>query len=89
MYYTYVLQSQHHGRYYIGSTVDLANRLSEHNAGKSLATRNGIPWVVVHSEEFLSLREARQRERQIKSWKNPQYMARKLFLNNPAGERPD
>ncbi|MGV3528893.1 MAG: GIY-YIG nuclease family protein [Flavisolibacter sp.] len=34
-FYTYILYSQTVDRFYVGSTVDLARRVSEHNSGHS------------------------------------------------------
>jgi putative endonuclease len=89
MYCTYVLFSQKTGRYYIGSTVNLRNRLAEHNAGKTTSTKHGRPWLLVYSEEHDTLGQARQREQLIKSWKNQSYMITKLGIKPDAGERPD
>ena len=76
----YVLQSEATGRYYIGSTADLGQRLLRHNAGRMQATKHSRPWRLVYSEPFDTLAEARHREMQIKSWKNPEYMRRTLGL---------
>ncbi len=66
----YVLQSESSGRFYIGSAQDLSSRLAEHRRRHSPFTRNGGPWVLKYSEDFLILAEARRRELQIKSWKS-------------------
>ena len=42
MYYTYVLQSEKDGSYYIGYTRQLQKRIRQHNAGKSTYTAFGI-----------------------------------------------
>ena len=81
MFFMYVLQSVPTGRFYIGAAQDLAIRLAEHNAGKTLSTRSYRPWKLIHSEAFASLSEARQRERQVKSWKNRAYIIRTLGLD--------
>ena len=67
---TYILRSKSSGRYYVGSTSDLARRVSEHLRSHSLATRGRGPWTVVYTEEFPTLLEARRRELQIKRWKS-------------------
>ncbi len=81
MYYMYILQSEQTSRYYIGSSYDVAVRLAEHNAGKTLSTKSKIPWKLIYTESYSSRQEARQRERQIKSWKNPSYMLKTLGLS--------
>jgi len=52
---------------YVGSTVDLKNRITEHNSGKSTFTKRYIPWQLVYSEEFDSIQEARKREKYFKT----------------------
>ncbi len=71
----YILQSKTTGRYYVGSTSDLARRLSEHNRAHSLATRGRGPWTLVYQEVFPTLPEARRREQEIKRWKSAQLIA--------------
>lgn len=43
--------------------------MDEHNKGLSKYTKNKGPWVLVYREEFSTLKLARRREKQIKSWK--------------------
>ena len=81
MFYVYVLRSEPDGRYYVGSTKDVNLRLAQHNSGMTLSTRKGRPWKLVLSETFGTLGEARRREQQIKSWKNPDYMVKALKLS--------
>ncbi|OGK64390.1 hypothetical protein A2313_00705 [Candidatus Roizmanbacteria bacterium RIFOXYB2_FULL_41_10] len=69
MYYTYVLISLKNSSYYIGCTNNLKRRVSEHNAGLSKYTRIYSPWLLKYSEEYNTLKEARKREKEIKSWK--------------------
>jgi putative endonuclease len=80
MYTTYVLFSEKYQRYYIGSTSNLVHRLEVHNSGKTISTKAYRPWRIVYSESFRSLAEARRREQQIKSWKNPDYMKKLLNI---------
>lgn len=48
-------------------TNDLIRRLSEHNSGKHFYTKRYCPWVMIYSEEYDSLKEARAREKYLKS----------------------
>jgi predicted GIY-YIG superfamily endonuclease len=66
----YVLQSGK-GRYYYGSTSDLARRLDEHARGKTYTTAKSGPWRLVAEVEVGSLNEARSLERKFKRWKSP------------------
>ena len=69
MYYIYILKSQKHGRYYVGSSNDIEKRLKRHNASQNKSTKSGAPWTIVYSEEFLSRQDAVRRELQIKKYK--------------------
>ncbi|MGB9883622.1 MAG: GIY-YIG nuclease family protein, partial [Microgenomates group bacterium] len=69
MFFVYILKSKRDGRYYVGCTNNVLRRLSEHNNGLSKYTKNFIPWDLVYKESFMTLKEARKREKQIKSWK--------------------
>ena len=66
----YILKSQSTGKFYIGSALDLDQRLAEHLRGHSPYTRGRGPWTLAYSEDYATLPEARRRERQIKSWKS-------------------
>ncbi len=68
MFYIYILKSLSTGRFYIGSTENTVNRLTEHNSGKVKATRNFRPWIIIYTESFPTRSEADRRERQIKAY---------------------
>ncbi|MGB2698456.1 MAG: GIY-YIG nuclease family protein [Candidatus Zixiibacteriota bacterium] len=70
----YILQSQKDGRYYIGHTQDLSNRLDQHNRGASKSTRNHRPWELVYYEKFDTKKDAIKRENQIKKQKSRSYI---------------
>ena len=70
MFYTYILLSKTTNKFYIGSTGNIQDRFSRHNAGRSKATKSGIPWIMVYYEEFQTRSEAMLRETEIKSWKS-------------------
>ena len=70
VYYLYILQSDTTGRYYIGQTQDVPERLAYHNANYSKSLKNRGPWRLVYTEPFQTRSEAMTRECQIKSWKD-------------------
>lgn len=74
MFYTYILKSEKSGRYYVGHTSDLEERLSYHNSGKVKATRNKGPWEAVYYETFKTKTEANRRELEIKKKKSRKYI---------------
>lgn len=54
---------------YSGSCLDLKAREAKHNEGKGAKyTRSRLPIKILHHEEFATLKEARQREAEIKTW---------------------
>ncbi len=70
MFIVYILESKVNKRFYIGYTSDLRKRIKDHNGGKNISTKSGIPWRLVHSESFKTKSEAWKREHQIKSYKS-------------------
>ncbi|MBI2012777.1 GIY-YIG nuclease family protein [Candidatus Curtissbacteria bacterium] len=67
MYYVYILQSENAGRLYIGFTDDINRRPKEHNEGKSLATKPFRPYKLIYYEAFLGIKDAKAREKFLKS----------------------
>ena len=72
--YTYILYSSKLDKYYVGSTTDMPRRLEEHNRGKEKFTRTGCPWILVYTEIFSELLDARKRETYIKKQKSRKYI---------------
>jgi putative endonuclease len=66
MFYTYILQSVKSGRYYIGHTSNMEERLERHNTGKVNATKNKAPWILMSYEIYQTKTEANSRELYIK-----------------------
>ena len=83
MFFVYILQSDTTFRFYTASTEDLANRIEEHNAGENKSTRNGIPWQLVHQEQFATSSDALRKEIQIKNRGAERYM--RGLLSEPPG----
>jgi len=69
MFHCYILKSKTNGAYYIGSCEDMGKRLTQHNRSLVAATKRYVPWDLIYREDFISLKDARIRELQIKSWK--------------------
>ena len=70
LYWTYIVKSETSGRYYCGSSDDVARRVLQHNDPDYTTTKTTKrlegPWRLVWSEGFGSRAEAMTRERQIK-----------------------
>ena len=65
MYYVYII-TDGKGQIYTGYTSDLKERLTAHNQGKNRSTRRR-KWKLVYYEAYLSKRDARKREKQLKA----------------------
>ena len=78
----YILFSNKLNKYYVGSTTDIERRFAEHNRGKEKFTKTGIPWVIVYTQIFDVILQARKREFFIKKMKSRKFIE---SLINAAG----
>ena len=78
-YLAYILECAD-GSLYVGCTNNLEKRLRQHNESKHGAhyTKIRRPVILKYSEEFKTLKDARQREAEIKNWRRE----KKLVLIN-------
>ena len=68
MHHVYMIKNDF-GKLYVGITESLENRLFYHNSKMgSEFTKGKAKFHLVFSEEYKTLKEARQREIQIKKW---------------------
>jgi len=68
-YYVYILQSEKDKMLYTGYTNNLKERLSQHNDGKVISTKNRKPFKLVYFEGCLNQQDATHREKYLKtSW---------------------
>jgi putative endonuclease len=65
-YYVYILKSLKTGRYYVGQTSNLTQRLQQHNSPEAGHTLKEQPWELAWSCTVSSRQEAMQLERKIK-----------------------
>jgi len=70
----YILQSQKSNRYYIGSSIDVARRIEQHNNGRVIATKGKGPWILVFKQEYTSVTDARKIEIKLKKLKSRDYI---------------
>mgnify|MGYP006289285099 CR=1 FL=1 len=73
-YFVYILYSQSKGRYYVGSTGNLEDRMTRHKQGRSKATKAGRPWQLVFKKQFQDRSSAYQYEMYIKKQKSSRYI---------------
>ncbi|MEM6326527.1 MAG: GIY-YIG nuclease family protein [Bacteroidota bacterium] len=74
-YWTYILASRSRVLY-IGVTNSLERRVAEHKAGEGgQFTKRYQVHRLVHAEEFSEIRDAIQREKQLKGWRRERKVA--------------
>ena len=78
MYYVYVLKSLSKDKGYVGMTNNLERRLQEHDSGQNSYTKRYVPWKMIYHEEYVSLEEARKREKYLKGTTGRRYL-KKVF----------
>jgi putative endonuclease len=80
-YSVYILRNPA-GRFYVGQTDDLDQRLVSHNRTDKAAgkfTRKNGPWSLVWSEPHDTRAAAMAREREIKAWKSAKIIRTRLL----------
>ncbi len=80
MYYVYLLKSRKNGKYYIGHTKNLKERILRHNTDfdKRRYTYGRGPWSLVFYEVFNTRSEAMRHERFLKTGKGREYIKNKV-----------
>jgi len=76
--YVYVLQSLKTDGLYIRYTIDLKRRLKEHNDGLSFSTKPYLPWQLIHYEAYLNEKDAKRREKYLKTNQGSRLLKRML-----------
>ncbi len=76
VFWVYILQSETSGKFYVGQTSDVHDRLTRHNQGRVPSTSSKGPWKLVFSEEYQTRSSACQRELEIKNQKSRSFIER-------------
>jgi putative endonuclease len=81
--YVYILTNRPNGILYVGVTSDLVRRVFEHRSGfiDGFTKRYGLNRLV-YFERFDDIRDAIQREHNIKHWPRA-WKVRKIVVDNP------
>lgn len=74
MAYVYILQSKKKNNYYIGSTINIENRLKKHNLGQVKSTKGLKPWVLRLVKEYKTISLAKKIEYRVKQLKRRDYL---------------
>jgi len=87
MFYVYVLQSIKDGQWYTGYASDLKRRIKEHNLGRNFSTKHRIPFCLIYYEACLSEKDAKTREKYLKSGMGKRYLKNRMryFLSTSNG----
>jgi len=78
MYYTYVLQSEKDGKFYVGFTKDLKQRFDQHNKGIIESTKDRRPFKLIYYEACLNRNDATNREKYFKSYHGRMFVKKRL-----------
>ncbi|WP_394907278.1 GIY-YIG nuclease family protein [uncultured Mesonia sp.] len=77
-FYVYILESELEGKNYTGYTKDLNLRLSEHNKGSVVSTKNRRPLKLIYFEACLSQKDALKREKYLKAYYGKMFLKKRL-----------
>ena len=77
-HYVYVLRSLVDGKFYVGLTSNLVERLLQHNNGLVSSTKGRRPVELIYWEGALNRSDAAQREKYLKSAWGKRYLKTRL-----------
>ena len=78
MYYTYVLQSERDGGFYIGFTKNLKLRFEEHINGHVDSTKNRRPLKLIYYEACVKQEDAIRREKYLKTYNGRRFIHKRI-----------
>ena len=78
MFYIYAILNKSADKLYIGQTIDVANRLNEHNnhTFKGYTARYQGEWELIYTESVATRSEPIKREKQLKSFRGREFVKR-------------
>lgn len=79
-YFVYVIYNTQNDKIYVGQTVDLINRLKQHNdySFKKFTSRYKGGWVLIYKESLSNRQEAMSREKELKSFQGRNFIKNKI-----------
>ena len=78
LFYTYVLISKLDGKFYIGYSGNLSQRLREHREGNVPATAHRLPLELVYFEACRNVKDALHREKYFKMGYGRKFLKERL-----------
>jgi len=83
MFYVYLIKSKKVNNWvYIGSTGNLRKRIAMHNIGQVRSTKYYSPFRIIYYEAYLSEKDARKREQNLKLRSNAFNQLRKRLIES-------
>ena len=83
MFTVYAIKSIEHNFTYVGMTEKLEDRLKRHNSGFVRSTKNFAPFFLFYTEHYPTGKQAREREKFLKSTSGKRFLKSILAsLNN-------
>jgi len=82
MFYTYILRNEITGRYYIGFTPDLKNRIKKHQFGKVQSTKSNLNYKLEWYCAFKTQKQALEFERYLKTGSGIAFMKKRFFKSD-------
>lgn len=79
MYYVYVLKSLIKNITYSGHTINVEERLKQHNNGNNSFTKKYKPWTIIYRENYDTEDKAIKREKYLKSAAGRRWMKKNIF----------
>lgn len=81
MFYVYLLQSKIDGKFYIGYTADLRQRIKDHFNGCVKSTRGRRPLVLIYYKAYRSEKDARIREIFLKTGQGREFIKKNIIYS--------
>jgi len=78
MFYTYVLQGELDGNFYVGYTKELKLRFEQHEKGKVNSTKERRPLKLIYYEACVNQEDALQRERYLKTYNGKRFLHKRV-----------
>ena len=78
MFYTYILQSELYGNFYVGYTKDLKLRFEQHKKGRVESTKDRLPLRLIYYEACIKQEDALHRERYLKTYNGKRFLHKRL-----------
>ncbi len=78
-YYVYAIYNQNKNYIYVGLSDNLQRRMNQHNKGYNRTTKPYRPFKILMTEKFEDRKEAREREKYLKSGCGKEYL-KKLIV---------